>query len=67
MKRRHFQCACCGRGFESDKPQDPQRDTGYGLCVNCKPVYAKDAVKCGFAGKEYASFEDAMSRFSQYA
>lgn len=33
---RYFRCACCGEGFYSNLPPNPQRDTGYGHCQACR-------------------------------
>jgi len=33
---RLFRCSCCGRDFRTDKPQDPDRDDGFGTCPKCR-------------------------------
>lgn len=32
---RTYRCHCCGKDFDSNKPKDPNRDTGYGTCDEC--------------------------------
>jgi hypothetical protein len=34
-----FRCHCCGADFLSAKPQDPQRDVGYGTCTRCHQTW----------------------------
>lgn len=36
MPHRSYQCCCCAARFETAKPQDPNRDTGYGTCAKCR-------------------------------
>ena len=33
---RYFLCCCCAGEFQDDRPQNPQRDTGYGTCPKCR-------------------------------
>jgi hypothetical protein len=33
---KHYTCCSCAAYFESTKPQNPQRDTGFGTCENCR-------------------------------
>ena len=65
-KRKYYRCCCCGASFYDARPQDPERDIGYGTCESCKPLLARDATKCGFAGKEY-NYDEALVRFNSYA
>lgn len=59
-------CACCGAAGYVSKPQDPERDRGYGTCDRCRPSIIQDMVKCGFAGRQYTE-EQAAERMSRYA
>lgn len=34
-QERSVRCHCCGNDFWSSKPQDPQRDEGFGTCKRC--------------------------------
>jgi hypothetical protein len=34
-----FRCHCCSANFLSAKPQDPQRDVGYGTCERCHKTW----------------------------
>lgn len=43
-----FCCCCCGSSFRSNKPQDPDRDTGFGTCTDCHDFILVYAVKHGF-------------------
>ena len=65
-KMKMFTCSCCGDSFESKKPQDPQRDKGYGACSDCTPFLIEDAVRFGYAG-EPLTVETATDRFNKYA
>lgn len=76
MSERHFECHCCGNGFYTTKPQDPQRDTGYGTCEACYPRVAESWVKHGFPGcpvlnrdrpGQVKTTDDAYARFARYA
>lgn len=59
-------CSCCGSAEYVSKPQDPERDRGYGTCDRCRPVIIADMVKCGFAGRQYTE-EQAAERMARYA
>lgn len=63
---RHYRCAFCDVSFRSDKPQDPERDRGFGTCESCKPTIAADMVKHGFAGRKY-TLDEAKARQNKYA
>ena len=34
-----FLCHCCGAVFKSEKPQDHNRDKGYGTCEECRRFF----------------------------
>lgn len=59
-------CARCGAAGYVSKPQDPERDRGYGTCDRCRPIIIADMVKCGFAGRQYTE-EQAAERMARYA
>lgn len=37
---RNMQCSRCGEGYETDKPQDPEMEPGFGICAGCAAVTA---------------------------
>jgi hypothetical protein len=63
--RRHYVCHCCGESFTSDKPRDPQRDTGYGTCTSCRDMVARSWAKHGFPG--VTDLTSAYARLDRYA
>lgn len=76
MCEQYFRCHCCDDRFYSDKPQDPERDIGYGTCEKCKPSVAASWVKHGFPGcpvlnrdrpDQVKTTADAYARFARYA
>ncbi len=71
MSERYYMCHCCGEGFDSSKPQDPERDVGYGTCEKCAPYVAPSWVKSAFPGEGSANpiktLEDAYARLAKYA
>ena len=52
MFLKRFKCHCCCEWFFTDKPQDLQRDIGYGTCEACHNMIAEDRAKWGYAGKK---------------
>ena len=62
----NFRCGCCGKPFHSDKPQDPERDKGYGSCEACRPHLIADMVRFGFACRDWTE-ETARKRMARYA
>lgn len=45
--RTPYKCHCCTTRFESAKPQDPNRDLGYGTCTVCRATaYVPNPAKC---------------------
>jgi hypothetical protein len=64
---RRFICHCCGAGFLSRKPPDPERDTGFGTCIDCHPRIKDSWVKHGFASCEHMTPEAAQARLDKYA
>jgi hypothetical protein len=65
--RRYTSCHCCGASFYTDKPQDPERDTGFGTCEECYPMVSASWVKHGFPGERPITIEDAYARLKRYA
>ena len=61
----YYRCSCCGSGYRLNKPQDPERDTGWGFCFSCKHHMIADWVKYGHAGKDQTP-EQAEARFALY-
>ena len=59
-------CACCDALYYSAKPQDPERERGYGYCRDCRPLIVRDMVRYGFAGREWTQ-EQAEERMARYA
>lgn len=57
---RVFMCCCCAQYFTSTKPQNPQRDKGYGTCRRCRhrisqrPEHIAEAVKVSMLDHLYA-------------
>lgn len=64
---RYCKCCCCGEGFYTDKPQDPERDTGFGTCARCHELVAKSWVKHGFPGERPITMAQAKERLNTYA
>lgn len=64
MKR--FTCHCCGASIKTDKPQDPQRDYGFGTCERCRDVVAESWVRHGFLSCPL-TLEQAHERLRKYA
>ncbi len=64
--RKYFRCACCGNGFWTEKPQDVERDTGYGTCEDCHDRVAKSWVKYGFTCKPI-NMAEATLRLATFA
>ncbi len=63
---RYFRCHCCGNGFRSDKPQDPERDNGFGTCTDCHETVAEDRVRC-LRDPETPTLETARARLLRFA
>ncbi len=61
-----FVCNCCGAKFTTAKPQDPERDKGYGTCEECRPRVVFDMVRYGFADKDWTK-ATAEARLERYA
>lgn len=66
-RTRSIQCHCCGESYTTDKPQDPQRDTGYGTCPKCNVRVAESWHKHGFPGDKPMSMSDAFAWLNKYA
>ena len=64
---RYYLCGCCGARIVSTKPQDPERDQGYGTCDDCKPRVVASCVKHGGPGSKHLTLEEATARYEQYA
>ena len=60
-----YRCHCCGNSFSTDKPSDPQRDTGYGTCTHCASYVAQSWAKYGFPG--VTDLASAIKRLAKYA
>jgi hypothetical protein len=65
-RMRHFYCSCCGGMIETSKPQDPNRDIGFGTCPACLPRIMESAVKHGYC-PSIVTEEDAKKYFAKYA
>lgn len=63
---KYFRCSCCGDGFKSNKPKDPERDNGFGTCEDCHEVVAESWVKHGFISTPL-TIEMARERLQKYA
>lgn len=57
-----FRCHICGKPFESRKPQDPERDRGFGTCQVCTPRQVDDLVKHHFMERKAA--EERTEQFA---
>lgn len=57
-----MKCCCCGKSFKNTpkKPQDPQRDRGYGWCYECRAEAIKDWICDGM------TIEQANKRWEKY-
>jgi hypothetical protein len=66
-RRRYCRCCCCGSTWYTDKPHDPERDTGYGTCTDCHERVAASWVKYGFPGDRPITLEAARERLARYA
>ncbi|TXH52034.1 MAG: hypothetical protein E6Q97_16985 [Desulfurellales bacterium] len=62
---RSFRCACCDADYDSAKPQDPERDRGYGYCRDCRPLIIRSMVRYGFACREWTEAQ-AQERIDRY-
>lgn len=47
---RYVRCSCCDASFYSAKPQDPDRDTGFGTCDGCHDRIVESWMKHGGHG-----------------
>lgn len=65
--RRYVSCHCCGASWYTDKPQDPERDTGYGTCESCHEYVAASWVRHGFPGERPITLTEARARLARYA
>lgn len=65
--KRYTYCARCGSTFYTDKPQDPERDTGFGHCESCHDAVARSWVKHGFPGERSITYDQAITRLQRYA
>jgi hypothetical protein len=65
-RMRCFRCHCCGADFDSKKPQDPERDTGYGTCDACHEQVAQSWLKHGVEPR-ITTIEAMRKRFARYA
>ena len=63
---RKVTCHCCGDGFVTAKPQDPERDTGYGTCEGCRNATAASMSQDGFAGRGF-TVAAALTHLSRFA
>lgn len=63
---KYFRCACCGAGFRTDKPQDCERDIGFGTCEDCHERVAESWVKHGFISTPL-TLEQARARLQKFA
>ena len=61
MTQTHFVCGMCAHVFVTDKPQDPEREAGYGTCPYCEEAQVREMVARG------ATFLEARSRLRRYA
>lgn len=61
-------CNCCGTYVpRNGKPQDPDRDTGFGWCLSCKPIAIADWMKDdGNVSDKKLSAEKAEARWQKY-
>lgn len=64
---KYYRCHCCGAAFLTNKPQDFQRDTGYGTCDDCHERVAASWVKYGGPGSKQLTLDEAKDRLRQYA
>jgi DNA-directed RNA polymerase subunit RPC12/RpoP len=63
---RVYLCSCCGARFRTSKPQNPQRDRGYGACEDCHELLARDYAKHGYACRD-VTYEEAKAILAKYA
>jgi hypothetical protein len=62
VKLRWMRCNCCGIEFQSRKPQDPERDTGYGSCELCFADLVFDRIM-----HDFETLEQAVQHLMRYA
>ena len=62
---RSFRCACCDTDYDSAKPQDPERDRGYGYCRDCRPLIVRGMVRYGALCREWTEAQ-AQERIDRY-
>ncbi len=63
---RRVVCHCCGQVFSSDKPHDPERDTGFGTGDCCRERVIADWVKHSVV-RGITTVEAMRARFAPYA
>ena len=61
MTYTHYVCETCSRVYLTDKPQDPEREEGYGTCHNCTEAQVREMVAKGW------TFLLARARLQRYA
>lgn len=63
---RYFHCHCCTAMFTSRKKQSPQRDRGWGTCIQCQPLVAASMARdCTFPG--VTDYPSAIKHLNRYA
>jgi hypothetical protein len=63
---RYVRCHCCGEGFYTTKPHDPNRDYGFGTCTACHALVARSWAKHGINDRPMTE-ADAHARLQKFA
>jgi len=61
MTHTHYVCGTCSHVYLTDKPQDPEREDGYGTCPYCTEAQVREMVAKG------SDFLTARTRLQKYA
>ena len=61
MTQTHYVCEQCSRVYVTDKPQDPEREDGHGVCHHCVEAQVRELVARGW------TLLDARTRVRRYA
>lgn len=65
---RRFLCCCCGAVIVTDKPQDPDRDHGFGTCDACFAWRLRASwIREGCGGSGPMTPEQTDARHARYA
>jgi len=63
----YFRCVCCGAVFYTDKPQNPNLDTGRGVGNECRERLARSYERDGFASWQSMPRAESEAMFNRYA